>query len=203
VSNTNTNGVLAVLLGVAMAAASGGLAAVDANDRPARSTQETTATPSRAGRPAVLFSPDPELHPGAINRSLSKKTLCSDTFRTAQVRPPTSYTNRLKALELGDGGTITAPNDKRYTVIGEHLPGTIIDYELDHLISLQLGGHPVDPRNLWMEPWEDKGAHLADDGLGAESKDVLENRFGRAVCNGDLALSTAQRQMAEDWLSAR
>ena len=31
--------------------------------------------------------------------------------------------------------------------------GSISDYQEDHLISLELGGHPTDPRNLWPEPY--------------------------------------------------
>ena len=31
--------------------------------------------------------------------------------------------------------------------------GSPSDYQEDHLISLELGGNPTDPRNLWPEPY--------------------------------------------------
>ena len=31
--------------------------------------------------------------------------------------------------------------------------GSPSDYQEDHLVSLELGGHPTDPRNLWPEPY--------------------------------------------------
>ncbi len=124
-------------------------------------------------------------------------------YSTKTVRPSTSYTNRLKQLELGAGGTIKGPSGRSYTVMGEHLPGTIADYELDHLISLQLGGNPEDPANLWMEPRERKGTHLASPGVGAESKDVVEGRLHREVCKtGQLVLPQAQQEIATNWMTA-
>jgi hypothetical protein len=91
--------------------------------------------------------------------------LCSSGFTTKSVRPPTSYTNKLKNLEIGD-------------------------YELDHLISLEIGGNPVDPKNLWLQPWERRGARFLPAGEGAESKDVIENRLHRSERFGsDTAVS--------------
>jgi hypothetical protein len=128
--------------------------------------------------------------------------LCASGFTTKSVRPPTSYTNKLKKLEIGDGGPITAPDGTNYQVTGEHLPGTISDYELDHLVSLEIGGNPVDPKNLWLEPWERRGARFLTAGEGAESKDVIENRLHREVCAGTLPLQQAQQEIATDWTTA-
>jgi len=66
-------------------------------------------------------------------------------------------------------------------------------HEVDHLISLELGGSNV-IRNLWPEPYA--GA------WGARTKDVLENRLHELVCEGRLALASAQRQEAQDWVAA-
>ncbi len=66
-------------------------------------------------------------------------------------------------------------------------------HEVDHLISLELGGSNA-IRNLWPEPY---AGHW-----GAHTKDVLENRLHELVCEGRLALASAQRQEASDWVSA-
>jgi len=66
-------------------------------------------------------------------------------------------------------------------------------HEVDHLISLELGGSNA-IRNLWPEPYAGR--------WGARTKDVLENRLHELVCEGRLALRSAQRQEARDWVAA-
>lgn len=80
---------------------------------------------------------------------------------TKTVRPPLSYTAPLKIKQIGQYGysdTKTA------------------DYEEDHLVPLELGGAPRDPKNLWPEP--------RYGGKPAASKDSVENKLKVAVCNG-------------------
>jgi hypothetical protein len=181
--------------GLAIVAIGAGLAAWSSH---------THASSTTTSRVAAVYLPDPTLHPGAVNKTLDASQLCAAGFTTSSIRPPVSYTTKLKLLELGDGGLITAPSGTTYTVVGEHLPGTIADYELDHLISLEIGGNPEDPKNLWMEPWERRGPdHLAAAGQGAESKDVVENRLHRGVCAATLTLGDAQHEIATDWTTAK
>ena len=66
-------------------------------------------------------------------------------------------------------------------------------HEVDHLISLELGGSNA-IRNLWPEPYAGR--------WGARTKDVLENRLHDLVCDGRLSLASAQRQEARDWVAA-
>jgi hypothetical protein len=66
-------------------------------------------------------------------------------------------------------------------------------HEVDHLISLELGGSNA-IRNLWPEPYAGK--------WGARTKDVLENRLHELVCDRRLTLRSAQRQEARDWVAA-
>jgi len=66
-------------------------------------------------------------------------------------------------------------------------------HEVDHLISLEIGGSNA-IRNLWPEPYA--GA------WGARTKDVLEDRLHQLVCEGQLSLKAAQRQEADDWVAA-
>ena len=67
------------------------------------------------------------------------------------------------------------------------------EYELDHLIPLELGGAPEDIANLWPQPWNgDANAHM---------KDAVEVFLNREVCRGNLPLAEAQREIATDWLA--
>jgi hypothetical protein len=66
-------------------------------------------------------------------------------------------------------------------------------HEVDHLISLELGGSNS-IRNLWPEPYAGR--------WGARTKDVLENRLHDLVCAGALSLASAQHQEATDWVAA-
>jgi len=54
------------------------------------------------------------------------------------------------------------------------------------LISLELGGHPTDPRNLWPEPYP-----------RASDVDSIENDLNAKVCSGRLSLEAAQLQESE------
>ena len=79
------------------------------------------------------------LTPGVRNPDVTQRTIHSTiciTGWTKTIRPPVDYTNRLKLEQLA----------------AWQLPGTPADYQEDHLISLGIGGHPTDTRNLWPEP---------------------------------------------------
>lgn len=71
-----------------------------------------------------------------------------------------------------------------------HVPYAL---EVDHLISLELGGSNA-ISNLWPEPYA--GA------WGARTKDRLENKLHSLVCSGQLTLASAQWQEASDWVTA-
>ena len=68
------------------------------------------------------------------------------------------------------------------------------EYELDFLITPELGGAP-DPRNLWPQPYR-AGV------WNAYVKDELERELQDLVCRGTLDLSTAQQELADDWIAA-
>jgi hypothetical protein len=75
--------------------------------------------------------------------------------------------------------------------IGEGCPGP--GYEIDHLISIELGGSN-DIKNLWPEPVDVPGKVI-----GFHAKDVVENRAHAAVCSGKLTLKQAQDGISRDW----
>jgi hypothetical protein len=68
------------------------------------------------------------------------------------------------------------------------------EYELDYLITPELGG-VADQRNLWPERY-------ASGVWNARVKDDLEELLPQLVCDGTLALATAQRDIANDWIAA-
>jgi hypothetical protein len=106
--------------------------------------------------------------PGMLNPDVTQATIGSTICVhgwTRSVRPPTDYTNALKVRQMRAYGESGDPSD----------------YQEDHLISLELGGHPTDPRNLWPEPYP-----------RAADVDQMENELNRKVCAGELTLAEAQ-----------
>ncbi len=154
---------------------------------PSSMFDEATPSPSPASSPAALpGEPNPLLTPGATNPSVTQATIGSTicvSGWTATVRPPSSYTTALKRQQIVAYG---------------YADTSLADYEEDHLISLELGGAPSDPANLWPEPYT---VSLADGRpVGARVKDQLENTLHGLVCSGQLPLGTAQSEIAHDWI---
>jgi len=66
-------------------------------------------------------------------------------------------------------------------------------YEVDYLVTPALGGAD-DLRNLW--------PHSYSATWNARVKDELEDRLREMVCSGNLDLTEAQREIAENWIAA-
>lgn len=67
-------------------------------------------------------------------------------------------------------------------------------YEVDHLISLELGGDN-DIKNLWPE------SYLTAT-YNAHRKDVLENKLHTLVCSQQMKLQEAQYLISHNWIKA-
>jgi hypothetical protein len=122
---------------------------------------------------AVGLRASPVLTPGVLNAAVTQATIGSTICKrgwTATIRPPTSYTSALKLRQLAAYGETGPPES----------------YQEDHLISLELGGDPTDPRNLWPEPYP-----------RASAVDQMENDLNDRVCSGELSLAEAQRKETE------
>jgi len=89
-----------------------------------------------------------------VRQSTIKKTICKSGW-TKTVRPPVSYTNALKIMQM---------------LLYEET-GSPSHYEEDHFIPLELGGAPRNPKNLWPEPHSQ-----------SKLSDPLENKLKRQVC---------------------
>ncbi|HWE81925.1 MAG TPA: hypothetical protein VG265_09765 [Gaiellaceae bacterium] len=120
------------------------------------------------GGPAPVLA-NPTLTPGSLNPAVTQATIGSTVCVagwTKTVRPPVDYTNALKLKQMSEYDESGSPSD----------------YQEDHLISLELGGNPTDPKNLWPEPYP-----------RASQVDQVENELNAKVCSGKLTLAEGQR----------
>jgi hypothetical protein len=126
--------------------------------------------------------PNPITNPGFVNPNVTpaniQKTICQSGW-TATIRPSSSYTDKVKLIQI---------QNYEYK---DRIPG---NYEEDHIISLELGGHPTDLRNLWPQPYNSV--------CGARIKDKVETRLKNLVCSGKVGLREAQLAISKDWVKA-
>lgn len=123
--------------------------------------------------------PNAKLTPGQTDPSLTKERLCAKGFSTKTVRHVTPQT---RVAAFGGYG-ITCKN---------RTPTCAKEFELDHLISLELGGDN-DVENLWPQAYAGQ--------WGARIKDKLENKLHVLVCAGTITLDDAQKGISTDWIS--
>ena len=116
--------------------------------------------------------PDPACTPGAIFPDATKDQICTPGY-SSQVR---DVSESLKEDVYAEYGILS------------HEPG---QYEVDHQISLELGGSN-DIANLWPEPAEPRP--------GFHEKDKVENYLHAQVCSGAMSLQEAQNLIAHNWL---
>lgn len=119
--------------------------------------------------------PDARCTPGARFSRVTRAEVCRRGY-AGEVRNVSSSAKDSVYAEYG---------------ISRHFDGS--DGEVDHLISLELGGSNA-RANLFPE--------AADPRPGAHEKDRLENALHREVCSGAISLRHAQRLIAHDWVAA-
>lgn len=112
--------------------------------------------------------------PGGVTEA-TQKQLCSPSFHTGTVRAVSESAKHAVCRVYGLTPSLCT---------GKQV-------EIDHLISLELGGSN-DPKNLWPQPYKPVP--------GAKEKDVLENKLHRLMCAGTISLSAAQKCIAKDWV---
>lgn len=138
---------------------------------------------------AAHVLPDPAVVTGiqnpAVNQANIRSTLCVANW-TKTVRPPTSYTDKLRAQ-------LTPPG---------HKPG---DGEGDHAWPIEDGGMPgpvplSDPaqttlflHSFWWQIYADR--------YGARVKDVLESNLHRRLCAGTITIQKAHDALIPNWLA--
>lgn len=118
------------------------------------------------------FLPDPRLTPGVALPDVTAATLVA------------GYAAKARNVPDSEKRAVYA----KYGIIA-HTPG---QFEIDHLISLELGGSN-DVRNLWPQSYTGTwNAHM---------KDRLENELHRRVVAGTMDLAYVQRRIAADWIA--
>lgn len=118
--------------------------------------------------------PDPRLTPGAT-LPLTRNDVCGgDVVETAHVVP-------------------VSVAKKVFAAYGVDKPEPRA-YEVDYLITPALGGSD-NIRNFWPQPYRNTlwNAHI---------KDALEDHLRELVCRGEVDLTTAQHEIAADWIGA-
>lgn len=118
--------------------------------------------------------PDSACTPGDIFPNATKAQICVPGY-SKSVRNVTTSEKDAVYAEYG---------------ITSHVSG---EYEVDHLVSLELGGSN-DISNLWPEAAAPKP--------GFHEKDSVENYLHEQVCSGALSLQQAQQLIATNWLTA-
>jgi hypothetical protein len=118
-------------------------------------------------------NPDRRCSPGAYYSKITKAVICSASFRTSSIR--------------------NVPQSEKYEVEDEYgmaqkLYGSSL--EIDHIISLELGGSN-DIANLFPE--------RASPAPGYRVKDKLENKLHSLVCSGSMTLRSVRIGIASNW----
>lgn len=184
---------LALTLGCAAPAGPPGAASAPSTPLPPASSPTEAGTPGQppSQAPAAVPAhcqargalPDPVCTPGADNPAVTQQSISSTICRPGYsrgVRPPLSVTAPLKRALM--------------TAYGSTLPAAQV--ELDHLVALEDGGAPEDPRNLWPQP------RSGPPGQTAGAKDAVETSLHDRICSGRVPLAAARSALARDWTTA-
>jgi len=152
---------------------------------PANGGPPNVAPGARVGDPEIY--PNAQMTPGKADPRVTQDNIgdniCNKGWSTGSVRPPVAVTNKIKVQTMKAYGFTDAANH----------------YELDHLMSLQVGGCPDCVENLWPEAYGDQKHPMtqneraawnkqhpgATDVLpGSLEKDLVENHVHDEICFG-------------------
>lgn len=129
------------------------------------------------GAQTPLF-PDTSKTPG-VTRAVTTKEVCVPGSSKKVRNVPTSEKNAVY---------------REYKIL-HRKPGS---YEIDHDISLELGGSN-EIKNLWPEIYD---INVSGFNEGAHTKDALENKLHSLMCSGKLTMVQAQNAIRGDWRKA-
>ena len=156
-------------------AGKGQAAAVTAPDAPCPKTKGKVGCDS--------YYPDPAKTPGhpdpKITQANIHDTVCKD-----------HYTTTVRSVNEDE-------KKQEFTTYDIKPTDSPFGYEIDHFISLELGG-TNDPDNLWPQPYCQPGTG-GKTCIGAREKDVVETSLSHRVCAGTITLAQAQEIIKTDW----
>ncbi len=129
-----------------------------------------TASAQLKGDPSLY--PKADLTPGDVFPNVTTEQVCTS-----------GYSSTVRDVPLSEKKEV-------YSEYGYSYPQATGAFEVDHFISLELGGSN-DIKNLWPEP--------ADPKPGFHEKDKVENYLHQQVCTGKETLQQAQGEIRGDW----
>jgi hypothetical protein len=160
-----------LLLAVALALAVGGCIYPGTSvQKPA--THQFGVQTKTSGCLARNALPDLACTPGALVPGVTMSQICRPGYAATARKVTQSRKDQVYA-EYG---------------VAHHFPG---QFEVDHLVSLELGGSN-DLANLWPE--------AASPSPGFHQKDQVENYLHDQVCKGAISLQQAQIAIATNWM---
>ena len=126
-----------------------------------------------AATPVDPILPDSVVTPGVFDSTVTIDKICVS-----------GYSSKVRHVTDGQKNEVF----KEYNIKRDGA-----NYEVDHLISLELGGSN-DTKNLWPQSYHGT--------WNARIKDGLENRLHTLVCDGKVALRDAQYDISHNWIKA-
>jgi hypothetical protein len=126
--------------------------------------------------------PDKSLTPGNTFPNVTEKEICKP-----------GYSKKVRHVSEATKAEVVKKYIKAHPNWPKCKPAGTEKCEIDHLISLELGGTNA-VTNLWPEPY--------DPIPGAHEKDAVENWLHRQVCQGKMTLKSAQEIITKDWYTA-
>lgn len=123
-------------------------------------------------QPPLERALDPHYNP-AVTQATLDSTICLRGY-SRSIRPPLSYTAPIKR--------------KLIAALPDPASREMRDYELDHVVPLEAGGHPTNLENLIVQLWPE-----------ARAKDAVEDRVHREVCAGKITLAVGRRCFVTNW----
>lgn len=138
------------------------------------SSQTVSSIPTNSYGKSYPTYPKVELTPGDVIPTATKDEICQSGY---------AKTVRAVTVEL---------KKQVYIEYGLNYPQPAGDYEVDHFISLELGGSN-DIKNLWPEPASPKP--------GFHEKDAVENYLHDRLCKGIETLNQIQSEIRGDWVA--
>jgi hypothetical protein len=150
----------------------------------ATSSKASTASPAAApsgpmptdchyGKVGAVSVPDLGCTPGATDPLVTQANVLSTICRTGYAA----------TVQLSASSTASL---KRQLMVAYHLTGPADDYELDHLVPLEVGGAPSAATNLWPQLNSHPASNVAN------VKDPVEDYVHHAVCTGAMTLTQGQ-----------
>jgi hypothetical protein len=174
-AHTPTKGLIGAILAlvIALAVAIVGCADATTTGTGAPGSHQFGVQTKTSGCQASGGLPDSACTPGALLAGATVDQICQSGYASSVRNVPTSEKDQVYS-EYG---------------IASRYAG---EYEVDHLVSLELGGSN-DISNLWPE--------LASPTPGFHQKDQVENYLHDKVCAGSVSLQQAQIEIATNWLA--